>query len=207
MKKTYFLAVAILGGTMSFAQHGAPLNFAKAIVKDEARPINAQNNQDRAGGDVIGSVMNFNTPADWTNDSGNAQDWVIGTDAPNGPFTAGAAAIASTSGGNFALIQGDGFTGTAILTMANSVDLSSYTNAAFQFESYYRNFTGDAFFEISTDGNTWTEYQVHELLPLNENTDNPELVSVNISSAITGNPSTVWARFRYESTDDYFYGR
>jgi hypothetical protein len=205
MKKSYLLAAAILGGTMSFAQHGAPLNLAKTVAVNDARVNTTQNDQNRAGGDLIGTQMNFDTPADWVNDGSNAQDWSVGTTTPNGLYTANTAAINSTSGGNFAMIQGDGFTGTAILTMANSVDLSANSNVAFEFESSYRNFTGSAFFEISTDGTTWTPYQVHDLVPLNENSADPELISVNISSAIVGGSGTVWARFRYESTDDYYW--
>lgn len=204
MKKSYLLMAALLGG-FAFAQHGAPVNNTKMMMNNEVVSHSSNSNQNRAGGDVIGSVMDFSTPTDWTNDAGNAQDWLIGTTTPNGPFTTNTEAIESTSGGNFALIQGDGFTGTAILQMTNSVDLSANANVAFQFESYYRNFTGEAFFEISTNGTVWTTYQVHEFLPLNENTPNPELISVNVSDAITGNPGTVWARFRYESTDDYFW--
>jgi hypothetical protein len=204
MKKSYLLLAALMGG-FAFAQHGAPVNNTKMMMNNEVVSHSSNSNQNRAAGDVIGSVMDFSTPADWTNDAANAQDWLIGTTTPNGPFTTGAEAIASTSGGNFALIQGDGFTGTAILEMTNSVDLSANTNVAFQFESYYRNFTGEAFFEISTDGSAWTTYQVHEFILLNEDSGNPALININISDAIAANPTTVWARFRYESTDDYFW--
>ena len=86
--------------------------------------------------------------------------------------------------------------------MANSIDLSLVGNVALEFESYYRNFQGDAFVDISTNGTTWTSYPVHALLPLNESTENPELVSINIS-AVAANQGTVWARFRYISADDY----
>lgn len=201
MKKTYILGMALIAGSMSFAQKAE----TKLMVSNQATELTRPNHQNRAAGDVIGSIMDFSTPADWVNDAGNDQDWLIGTTTPNGSFTSGAAAIASTSGGNFALIQGDGFAGTAILTMANSVDLSAYTNVAIEFESYYRNFTGECFIDISTNGTTWNNsYPVHDLLPLNENTANPELVSINLT-AIAAGQSSVTARFRYQSTDDYFW--
>ncbi len=202
MKKTYILGMALLAGSMSFAQ----TNATKLMVSNETIETARPNFQNRAAGDIIGSVLDFSTPANWVNETGNAQDWLIGTTTPNGPFTSNTSAIASTSGGNFALIQGDGFTGTASLSMVNSVDLSTYTNVAIEFESYYRNFQGDCFVDISTDnGTTWNNsFAVHELLPLNENTPNPELVSINFSSIGAGQAS-VLVRFRYESTDDYFW--
>jgi len=202
MKKTYILGMALLAGSMSFAQKAE----TKLMVSNENTELTRPNHQNRAAGDLIGSIMDFSNPSDWVNDAGNAQDWLIGTTTPNGPFTSNTVAIASTSGGNFALIQGDGFTGTAMLTMAASVDLSAYTNVAIEFESYYRNFTGTCFIDISLDnGTTWNNsYPVHELLPLNENTANPELVSINLTSIAAGQ-GTVSARFRYESTDDYFW--
>ena len=202
MKKTYILGLALIAGSMSFAQ----ANATKLMLSNESTEVTRPNIQNRAAGDVIGSVLDFSTPANWVNDAGNAADWSIGTSTPNGPFSSNAVAIASTSGGNFALVQGDGFTGTSILTMANTVDLTGFTNVAIEFESYYRNFTGFCFIDISIDnGVTWNNsYAVHELLPLNENTANPELVSINFSTVGAGE-SQVLVRFRYESTDDYFW--
>jgi Secretion system C-terminal sorting domain len=202
MKKIYFLASLLLVSGAASAQY---MQATKTHVNyDDVRIFPSHSEIDRAAGDVIGSIMNFDTPSDWANDGGNAQDWLIGTTTPNGPFTSGADAIASTSGGNFALCQGDGFTGTSILTLAAPVNCGAFANVGIQFESYYRQFTGSAFVEISNNGTAWTTYPVHDLIPVNEGTDNPELVSLNIST-VAGNQATVWVRFRYESTDDYYW--
>ena len=202
MKKIYFLASAICLANLATAQLSETMVAAKSV--STPAQTNIESNYNRAPGDVIGSVMNFTTPADWViNNSGTSGGgWVIGTAGPTGFFSGGMGAITSTSGGNFALYDADGTTGEAIITMANSVNLSTYGNVAFEFESYYRNFQGDAYFEISNNGTTWTTFPVHALLPLNESTDNPTVVSVNISG-VAANQGTVWARFRYVSADDY----
>lgn len=202
MKKIYYLASFLALSGMSFAQHAESLLATKTISINTG--VHSTGSFDRNPGDVIGSVMTFANPADWVidNTATSPGGWVIGTLAPDGPFSGGMGTIASTSGGNFALFDADGTTGQATIRMANSIDLSLVGNVALEFESYYRNFQGDAFVDISTNGTTWTSYPVHALLPLNESTENPELVSINIS-AVAANQGTVWARFRYISADDY----
>jgi len=202
MKKIYSLASALLLTGFAVAQNSESQSATKTIATNTVS--HASQSQDRAPGDIIGSVMTFTTPADWVINNGGVTGggWVIGTLAPDGPFSGGMGTISSTSGGNFALFDADGATGEGFITMANSVNLTAYSNVAFEFESYYRNFQGDAYFEISTNGTTWTTFQVHSLLPLNESTSNPEVISVNITTVAAGQ-ATVWARFRYVSADDY----
>lgn len=202
MKKIYFLGALLLASGVTKAQLAQHLLANKTISTNSA--VHSSLNHDRAPGDIIGTTMNFSTPADWVIDNSGTSGggWVIGTAVPDGPFSGGMGAIASTSGGNYALFDADGTTGEGMLTMANSIDLSAYSNVAFEFESYYRNFQGDAYIEISTNGTSWTTFQVHSLVPLNESTENPEVVSVNVSG-VAANQATVWARFRYYSGDDY----
>ncbi|MBI3134070.1 MAG: T9SS type A sorting domain-containing protein [Bacteroidetes bacterium] len=202
MKKIYYLASFLAMSGVSFAQYAEPMLASKTISINTG--VHSSASFDRAPGDIIGTTMNFTNTADWVidNTATTPGGWVIGTLAPDGPFSGGMGSIASTSGGNFAMFDADGTTGEATIRMANSIDLTAYSNVAFEFESYYRNFLGDAFVDISTNGTSWTSYPVHALLPLNESTANPEVVSINIT-AVAANQGTVWARFRYISSDDY----
>ncbi len=203
MKKNYILAMLMISGAYSFAQLNQEL---PALKSKSVEPINRTVDAgDRAPGDVIGEIMDFSDPTNWiiNNDEVDGEGWVIGPDGPSGFFSGGMGAISSTSGGNFALFDADGNAGTGTITMADPVDLTGIDVVAIEFESYYRNFTGQAFVEISIDGGTtWTSYQVHEFLPLNESTANFEFVSINISALAAGE-SDVRVQFKYVSTDDY----
>lgn len=202
MKKLYFFLIGSMVATSSFGQYSQ--NSAMTKSKSEAQPgVSVQTN--RAPGDVIGSVMDFSNSANWTTDNSGVTagtGWEITDQGPTGFFSGGMGPISSTSGGDFALFDADGAPGTGYIQMANPVDLSAEGNVALQFESYYRAFQGSAYFEVSTDGTNWTDFQVHATLPLNESTANPQVVTVNISS-IAANEATVWVRFRYDSGDDY----
>jgi hypothetical protein len=204
MKKLYFtfgMSIGLIGTMFGQFQENSILQ-SKTI----SEPVKGQNELvAKNPGDVIGQVYDFSDPSNWvTNNSGvnNGLGWVIGTDGPSGFFSGGMGPIQSTSGGNFALFDADGPTGTGYISLANPIDMSTVTNAAVQFESYYRNFQGSAFFEISLDNVTWQSFQVHTTLPLNESTANPALVSVNVTNLVAGQPS-VYLRFRYDSGDDY----
>lgn len=203
MKKVYLSVFAV--SMLSFVTFGQYDNDVMMRAKTKSEAVKGvENYSTKAPGDVIGNVLDFSDPTNWNIDNSDVTNggWVIGADGPVGPFSGGMGEINSTSGADFALFDADGAPGEGIIEMANPIDLSAEANVAFEFESYYRNFTGSAFFEISTDGTNWTSFQVHGSLPLNENTANPQVVSVNISS-IAANEATVWARFKYVSTDDY----
>jgi hypothetical protein len=204
MKKIY-LSVLVLS-TLAFASFGQYEGEGMMRAKTKSEPVKGVSTYStKAPGDIIGSVMDFSNPANWVvdNTAVTGTGWVIGSTAPAGPFSGGMGVIASTSGGDFALFDADGSPGVGYIQMANPIDLSAYSNVALEFESYYRNFTGFASFEVSLDGSTWSNsFPVHSSLPLNESTANPQVVSVNISGVVA-NQSTVWVRFKYESTDDY----
>ena len=52
---------------------------------------------------------------------------------------------------------------------------------------------------MSNNGTDWTEFEVGADVAVNASTDNPELVTVDISS-VSANQVAVWIRFRYYST-------
>jgi hypothetical protein len=143
-------------------------------------------------------------------DEGNANDgpWVIDTVGPAGSYSEGMGAIESTTAANgFAMYDSDAI-GVEVgsqdskLVYDGTIDCTAYDAVAVSFESYYRMFHGNCYVEVSTDGTTWEQFQVHENVELNSASANPELITVNIST-IAGNAATVHFRFRYIGEWDY----
>lgn len=138
----------------------------------------------------------------------NDGPWVIGTEAPSGYYSEGMGAIESTSAANgFAMYDSDANGTTAgsqdsKLIYHTSIDCSSYSKIAIQFESYYRMFNGNCYVEVSTDSVTWEQYQVHTDVETNGASANPTLVNVNITG-VAANQATVYFRFRYIGEWDY----
>lgn len=209
MKNLTLLSVFALGAGMSFAQTGKNLptaQMAKNNLNVQVAPVVTNNT--RAEGDVIWED-DFSNPSNWVvgNTSNPPVDWVIGTAAPTGSFSVGMGAITSTSGGNFALFDSDAWGSVASeqdswIRNATPIDLSTFPAVIVQFESYYRNFQGSCYVEVSNDGTTWSSFEVHGSLAVNAATPNPQVVSVNVSAGI-GNSATAYVRFRYEGGWDY----
>lgn len=101
----------------------------------------------------------------------------------------------------------DGVSGSATdaSLVSPTIDLSAAPpNLKLEFEQYFQEFQQDAcFIGVSTDGGiTWQETEVNAGVG-RDGRPNPELVDVNISPMVTGNPATVRIRFRYTSVWDY----
>lgn len=165
------------------------------------QPVTTPSN---AGGSAIWSD-DFSTPANWviSNSTGNNNDWVIGTAVPSGDFPI-AAILSTTANNGYALYDSDLYCGTdnALVRTANSIDLSAYNSVVVTFEQYYRNFQGASYVDVSTDGTTWTSFEVNGSLAVNAATTNPNVAQVNISS-VAGGQATVWIGFRYQGACDY----
>ena len=209
MKKIYLSICAILVAAPSFAQ------------QNDVRTVECSDNTSK----FHWYTSNENTskaPPFWSDDLSDAslwtmtdyahagtQNWVIGTAAPSGSFSNGMGAIASTTAANgFAMYDSDALATSAAnaqdatLAFNNSIDCSLYQYVNLSFESYHRVFHDSVFVEVSNDNINWDRYQVHSDLGVNDASDNPEVISVNISST-AGNQATVWFRFRYEGEWDY----
>lgn len=152
----------------------------------------------------------FSVPANWafSNTGSPSANWSIGTAAPTGSYSSGMGAIASTSGGNFALFDSDALgsgssSQNAVLSLVAPIDLTGHPAVWIEFESYYRAFNGtQCFLEVSTDNSTWTQFQLHTDIPSNSATPNPATVSINPGTAF-GNAATFYIRFRYIGEWDY----
>ena len=91
----------------------------------------------------------------------------------------------------------------------SAINLSMNSAVSLEFEHLFRyNNLGSAQFvpptvSVSSDGITWTSYQVNSGVPSNTNSLNPETVSLNISS-VAGNQSTVYIKIGWTSRCYYW---
>ena len=169
-----------------------PMGFAQLTTTNESKAIIWTND--------------FSNAADWTftDNAGSGDNWVIGTGTPAGAFAI-PGINSTTAANNFALYDSDlmcSMNQNADVTIVTPVDASAYSAVAVQFESYYRNYQGDVYVIASSDGVTWTEYQVHASLAVNSSSNNPEVVTVDVSPTIGGS-ATAYIGFRYIGGCDY----
>ncbi|MEA1874474.1 MAG: T9SS type A sorting domain-containing protein [Bacteroidota bacterium] len=154
----------------------------------------------------------FSNSAVWLADydDGNANDgpWVVGTNGPAGYYSEGMGPIESTTAENgFAMYDSDAIgveagSQDSKLIYDGTIDCSAYDAVAVSFQSYYRAFHGNCYIEVSTDGTTWEQFQVHGDIEVNSASANPELITVNIST-IAANQANLQFRFRYIGEWDY----
>ena len=212
MKKTLLSVCAFLIASIAFAQQTRQISTE--LHFDESKHSNVVPTQSSLSSAAAPFFTNdFSDLADWTtNDALNngSQDWVIGTAGPVGGFSSPMGAIASTTTANgFALYDSDALgvsatnTQDATITYNGTVDCSAYLNVNINFESSHRKFQDSVFVEVSNDAwVTFERYEVHANQGVNDQSANPEFVSVNISSA-AGNQDSVSFRFHYEGQWDY----
>ena len=81
------------------------------------------------------------------------------------------------------------------------INCSGYNGIELTFEQFYSKWTSKTIVEVSSDnGQTWTDFEVNSSMIANEETNNPSLVTVNISSA-AGNEQYVLIRLLFLSND------
>jgi hypothetical protein len=213
MRKIYSLLSVTMLSALSFGQITTNTQtvgkMPSPVIKSSKKPAPAS----AAPKAVLYGPYTFGTPSDWSfNDNSSSGDnWVIGTAAPQGFYSDGMGAIASTTAANgFAMFDSD-FLGeddngtspqNSDIYFNTPVDLTGELAVAVEFESYYRAFQGDCYVIASTDGVTWTQVPVHLDVAVNASTANPVTVSANVS-AIVGGSSTAYFGFRYIGTWDY----
>lgn len=224
----YGVAVAQVNTTMKMEKISRQSNFSVKAPKTA--------NQAKSEGDILWT-NDFSTASDWSitnmGASGSpvhtAGDWAIVNALPTSLTSQAAGygfptAMNSVSGGNFALIDSDAEGGTAsqnaMITIAAPLDVaglltanSSAANAPLllNFTNIYRHYYDLNYVEVSNDnGTTWTTFPVNAVpeVPVNTNSSDPELESVNITAANGGGnwSSTVLIRFRYVGQWDWFWG-
>jgi hypothetical protein len=212
MKKIYTLILSV----MTVGVVGAQVN-PNLVTKTRhtpatkaKKPGTTATNVQKA---VVAGPFTFSNMETWTtaDNAGSGDNWVVGTAAPQGFYSDGMGAIASTTAANnFAMFDsdflGEDDNGTspqdADIFYATSIDLTGIPAVAVEFESYYRAYVGSCYVIASTDGVNWTQVQVHDDVDVNASTANPATVTANVSSII-GNSPTAYIGFRYIGTWDY----
>jgi len=203
MKKIYVTLSAVLlasavsaqVSTTERAKTPSPRTTAK---KPGVAPVKDQNK-------VVIWESDFTNASDWTigNSASNNADWVI-SNAPS-YWWSGNAPLASTSGGNAASFDSDGYA-TGANQIANNawiesqvIDCQAFPTVAVSFQQYFNKWTGRTFISVSNDlGNTWVDYEVNASMGNNDETINPSAQTVNIT-ATAGGQSQVLVRFLYLS--------
>lgn len=209
MKQLYTLVGALLISGLAIGQTGqGPIQKINHNVHAKSTTLRSAGKTEintRKGTPLYSNDLSV--PGDWTinNDAGNNDDWVVGTAIPSGSFAI-AGIVSTTAANGFGLFDSDllcSGSQDANLQITNSIDLSNNPNVKFEFEQYYRKYQGFTYLEISTDGSTWTQFEVNDTYAVNDaSPTNSELVSVNISAA-TMSSATVWFRFKYVGGCDY----
>ena len=183
-------------------------NFQSPIanrLRLQQRPAAYVNHQHQArintGAQLIyGS--DFSVPADWVSGkaSGTTGDWVISATGATGPFSIGT--IQSTTRTNgFAKFDSDlGCSGNqhSWISMSQPISLSNHAAVIVEFQQYYSKYIDSTFVDVSSNGTSWTAYEVNSQYSNNDITPNPETVQLNISAAAASQP-LVWVRFRFYS--------
>jgi hypothetical protein len=216
MKKIYLFAASLVIGSAAMAQSGSEI--AQPLRGDAGIPVNVQDNRpsqqpvqsNNERFTIIWEDDFSDGFANWTvnNQSSPPTDWFYTTDLNAPPFAALTPIQTPTAANGYALIdgdsQGDGSEQNSNLRMANPIDLSTYDFVNLRFYCVTRNWSSTYTVRVSNDGVNWTSFPVLEHITTNVNTDNPELVVVNITSVAAGQ-STVWVEFNFTASWGWFW--
>ncbi len=226
MKRIYLsiLSVALISSiNAQVKSNHLPVKKMKDFGKDVSpeKPI-----KNIAKGGALWSNT-FGTPSDWViaNDGATTLNWQIGIVSNTGAYPT--ADIESTSAADgWAMLDSDALAGTTPedcwLTNANGIDLTGFPNAVVQFENNYRRWDSRCYLVVGIGdgaGNVaWPDLavgtdismmnNVFDVFPAytqnNDASSNPELVQINISSALAGQPlDDIYIRFNWTGTYGY----
>lgn len=197
------------------------------VHKDKGNPHNDRAVIQHATNDVYEKAAviwesTFDTPSEWTmtnTSQPTSYDWIISTDQNDIPDAASSLKpfASTTAADGFALINSDGQLGNtdgdgaivAEITTSSGIDLSSYPNVVLRYQHSYRWWHEDRGVRVSVDGGvTWTDFPVTSDIggvvatgyPNNQNSENPTIETINISS-IAGGQSNVLIQFYFNDND------
>jgi len=216
--------------SLSSAQTNSNIKFKKAKQETSVKNIEVSNTiQPRQGGDCIFSD-DFSDSSTWVVDHDATAcdlDWEIGTGLSAGGSYAISTIESTTADNGFAMIDSDEYGGEeggtevedSWFTTAQPIDLSTYPNVVLQFETWYRSWTYEKCWVVtSTDGVTWPELTpdseadpaagIYEVFPGISGDggadigENPTTWRINISGS-AGGQEQVWIRFHWTGTWGY----
>lgn len=209
MKKIYFL-VGVLMTSIAITSQNDDSNSLHSRTLGSGKALKSEVSINKAT--VIWS-NDFSSASDWTltNTSSPTQDWVITNDPALVPVPALSPAAFTTVGNGYAIIDSDGAGGAASqnadLTADTLLDLTAVSSVGLRFQHTYRTFEDRRVARVSNDGGaTWTEFVITEGLnsEANQNTANPDVLTLNISS-VAANQDSVKIQFHYEGNWGWYW--
>jgi hypothetical protein len=231
MKKIYLCAMALSVGSLSFAQQlnnkaFSESKLAPSIDNGIVSTLGSTSNSNKAPGDLIWSEdFTGGFPAGWNaiDNSSSNQLWVLadGVTLVQGEFTTDVSPIASASGGNYMLMNADGYN---MPVSSGVVDIDSYfqtsaipltgqPNINVEFVQKFRrccaiNPPPEVILSVSTDPTFGTNVQSYDIIggvDGNVTSADPMFMSINVS-AIAGNVNgNIYLRFHMKSGNSHYY--
>lgn len=217
MKKVLLNLTLILAvGATSFAQ-----SIGNRLPAEEGKNSKNQLNSSfvetsslsgtRAEGDIIWED-DFSVSANWamTNTSNPPHGWTITSNLSAPPFAGLSPVNFPTGSDGYAICDsdaaGDGSATNATITWAGTpINCSANPNVSMRFRAVTRNWASQYFVRVSgNNGANWTEIPVLTHISTNMNTQNSEIVTLNIS-AIAGGADEVLIAFRYQAEWGWFW--
>ncbi|MEI7596958.1 MAG: T9SS type A sorting domain-containing protein [Bacteroidota bacterium] len=205
MKKIYTLFLILFITANTFAQTNDEAKTTKQAHKSRYAPSHVTNTRG-----VIWS-SNFTNQTDWTT-SGSSSNWVFTSTFPQTLIDTygvqGVEAFTSTSGGQYAMLNSDGYGSVdidAYLAMAAPISTLGKSTVVLNFEQYYGHYDDIVTVEVSDNNSTWTEFILsNNSLANNDLTANPDAMNLDISS-VAANKANVYIRFRYQGNYGFFW--
>ena len=154
----------------------------------------------------------FSNSNEWTydNTSNPFLDWTITNNADTIPVTTLSPAVFTSVNNGFAFInsdaQGESGVQNANMTYTGTINCSAYSNVSIVFEQSYRTYLDTRIIRISNDGgSTWTDFVVTDgSEPTAQNTPNPDVYSINISS-VAGGQANVKVQINYQGNWGWYW--
>lgn len=201
MKKVYLSALCLATLSLATAQSNLPNVVKKDKFATNEKAVTSSVEKVAFWTNTFGTTSEWTMANEETSGAGMDDNWTIGTAGGAGSYALPALTSTTASDG-FALFDSDlhcSGSQSGFIRNVGAIDCSGQTSVIVKFQQYFRKFNDDAcFVGVSTNGTTWVDYQVNQLLVGNTSTPNGESISVNISTEAAGQ-STVYIRFMYKS--------
>ena len=210
MKNIPFLAAFLMCLTFGFSQ-GKMTDIAKKNKGVQFEYTAAKTNKVAPKGITIWQ-NDFSDNSEWTYDNTSTPylNWEITTAADTIPVTGLNPALFTTVSNGFAFInsdaQGQNGAQNSNMTYTGTIDCSAYPNVCLVFEQSYRTYLDTRIVRISNDGgSSWTDFIITDgTEPTAQNSANPDIASINISS-VAGGQASVMVQLNYQGNWGWYW--
>ena len=225
MKKITLLIALVAFVFIGFSQRSNMIEMKAQSELSEVQHYTASEyNKLQSGerwGDVIWSedFSGGQIPGAWTVVDNNAMSyvWYWSDDAvpgQAGTYSGNNQVFGATTAANgYIMISGDIYNagGNAVAMdsyfITDAINCDSATTVMVKFEQYFRNCCSASTalnMSVSTDNVTWTDFSVLNGVATNAASDNPDVVTINVTNIAAGQ-STVYLKFHQSLNSHYFW--